>query len=57
MIKIRERFPEENGIYRNFEGNSNEESISEIEALKYIGDVEEEFLNFNKDRYITYSIV
>ena len=57
VIKIWERFPKENGIYRNFEGNSNEESISEIEALKYIGDVEEEFLNFNKDRYITYSIV
>lgn len=57
MIKIRERLPEENGIYRNFEGNSNEESISEIEALEYIGDIEEEFLYFNKDRYMPYSIV
>ena len=29
MIKIREQFPEENGIYRNFEDNNNE-GISEI---------------------------
>ena len=43
MIKIREQFPEENGIYRNFEGNNSEEGISEIvEAWKYNGDVEEE---------------
>ena len=43
VIKIRERFSEENGIYRNFEGDNNEEGISEIvEAWKYNGDVEEE---------------
>ena len=43
MIKIRERFPGENGIYRNFEDDNNEEGISEIaEAWGYIGDAKEE---------------
>ena len=30
VIEIRERFPEENGIHRNFEGDNNEDGISEI---------------------------
>ena len=43
MIKIRERFPKENEIYRNFEDDNNEDAISEIaESWEYIGDVEEE---------------
>ena len=43
MIKIQARFPKENGIYRNFEDDNNEEGVSEIvEAWEYIGDVEEE---------------
>ena len=59
MIKIWERFSEENGIYRNFEGDNNEEGISEIvEAWKYNGDVEEEwFLYFYEDVHILYSIL
>ena len=58
MIKIRERFPEENGIYRNFEDDNNEEGISEIvEAWEYNGDVEEEwFLYFYEDTHILYSM-
>lgn len=43
VIKIREQFPEENVIYRNFGAYNKEECISEIaKAWKYIGDVEEE---------------
>ena len=42
IIKVRERFPEENGIYRNFGEDNNEDGISEIvKAWEYIGDVEE----------------
>ena len=42
-IKIRERFPEETGIYRNFEDDNTDDGISEIvEAWEYIGDVKEE---------------
>ena len=43
MIKIRERFPEETGIYRNFEDDNTDDGISEtVEAWEYIGDVKEE---------------
>ena len=58
-IKIRERFPEENGIYKNFEDDNNEEGISEIvEEWEYIGDVEEKlFSYFYEDIHIVYSMV
>ena len=40
VIKIQERFPEETGIYRNFEDDNTDNGISEIvEAWEYIGDV------------------
>ena len=50
MIKIRERFPEETGIYRNFEDDNTDDGISEIvEAWEYIGDVKKLFLHFSED--------
>ena len=43
MTKIRGRFPEETGIYKNFEDDNNEDGMSEIvEAWECTGDVEEE---------------
>ena len=59
VIKIREQFPEENGIYRNFGDYNKEECVSEIaKAWEYIGDVEEElFLYSHEDIHILYSVV
>ena len=59
VIKKRERFPGENGIYRRIEDNSKEEGISEIvEAWEYIDDVKKElFLYFYEDIHILYSMV
>ena len=59
VIKIQARFPKENGIYKNFEDDNNEEGVSEIvEAWEYIGDVEEEwFLYFYDNIHILYSMV
>ena len=43
VTKIRGRFPEETGIYKNFEDDNNEDGMSEIvEAWECTGDVEEE---------------
>lgn len=51
VIKIWEWFPKENGIYRYFEDDNDEEGMLKIvEAWKYIGEVEEKwFLHFNEE--------